>query len=76
MDKKEQVNHPSHYGGGENPYEVVKVCEAWGLDMDAYLFNVIKYVARAGKKNKEKEIEDLSKALWYLERKINNLQNK
>ena len=71
---KEMVNHPNHYGGKENQYEVVKVCEAWGLDKDAYLFNVVKYVARAGKKNKEKEIEDLKKALWYLNRKIENLE--
>ena len=26
------VNHPNHYGGEENPYEVIKVCEAWDLD--------------------------------------------
>jgi hypothetical protein len=71
---KEMVNHPEHYGGKENIYEVVKVCEAWGLDKDAYLFNVVKYVARAGKKNPEKELEDLKKSLWYLERKINNLK--
>lgn len=68
------VNHPSHYGGEQNVYEVVKVCEAWELDKDAYLFNVVKYVARAGKKDKAKEIEDLKKALWYLDRKIQNLQ--
>ena len=74
MDNKEMVNHPSHYGGEENVYEVVKVCEAWELDKDAYLFNVVKYVARAGKKDKSKEIEDLKKALWYLDRKIQNLQ--
>ena len=70
------VNHPEHYGGKENVYEVVKVCEAWGLDRDAYLFNVVKYVVRAGKKNSDKEIQDLTKALWYLERKINNLKQK
>lgn len=75
MDKKEQVEHPTHYGGANNDYEVVKVCEAWGLDKDAYLFNVVKYVARAGKKNPEKEIEDLKKAVWYLNRKINNLED-
>jgi|TARA_R110000803_G_scaffold75688_1_gene140052 hypothetical protein len=73
---KEMVNHPEHYGGKENVYEVVKVCEAWGLDRDAYLFNVVKYVGRAGKKNSDKEIQDLTKALWYLERKINNLKQK
>jgi len=70
----EMVNHPKHYGGEDSVYEVVKVAEAWGLDMDAYLFNVVKYVARAGKKDTDKELQDLKKALWYLERKIQNLQ--
>jgi hypothetical protein len=74
MENKEMVNHPSHYGGEENVYEVVKVAEAWGLDYDAYLFNVVKYVARAGKKEASKELQDLKKALWYLDRKIKNLE--
>ena len=72
---KESVKHPNYYGGESNTYEVIKVCEAWDLDKDAYLFNVVKYVARAGKKNKSKEIEDLEKALFYLKRKIQNLKN-
>lgn len=72
--KKEAVNHPDHYSFGENnTYEVIKVCEAWGLDKDAYLFNVVKYVARAGKKDPNKEIEDLKKAIFYLELKIKNM---
>jgi hypothetical protein len=71
---KEMINHPEHYGGKDNIYEVVKVCEAWDLDKDAYLFNVVKYVARAGKKDPNKEIEDLEKSRFYLERKINNLK--
>lgn len=71
------VNHPDHYKFGENnQYEVVEVCEAWGLDKDAYLFNVVKYVARAGKKDINKEVEDLKKAMFYLSRKINNLEKK
>ena len=69
------VNHPDHYGGKENIYEVVKVCEAWGLDKDAYIFNVVKYVARAGKKDSSKEIEDLKKAMFYLNRRIERLEN-
>ena len=72
--KKEMVNGPQHYGGVDNPYEVIKVCEAWGLDKDAYLFNVAKYIARAGKKDPQKELEDLKKAAFYLNRKIENLQ--
>jgi hypothetical protein len=70
-EEKEMVNHPPHYQYGKNnEYEVIKVCENWGLDKDAYLFNVVKYVARAGKKDKTKEVEDLKKALFYLDRRI------
>jgi hypothetical protein len=64
---------PNHYGGKDNQYEVFKVLEAWGLDKDFYLGNVIKYVARAGKKNSLKEKEDLQKALVYLQRRIDSL---
>lgn len=75
MENKEMINHPSHYGGDENIYEVIKVCEAWELHQDAYLFNVVKYVARAGKKDPTREIEDLKKAAFYLDRKIKLLEN-
>ena len=70
---KESINHPDHYGG-DNIYEAIKVIEAWDLDFS--LGNTIKYISRAGKKDKSKEIEDLKKALWYLKRKINNLESK
>ena len=64
----EYVNHPEHYGGESNPYEVIKVIEA--LEMDFHLGNTFKYIARAGKKGTDKELQDLEKALWYLQRKI------
>jgi len=70
----EYVNHPQHYGGVENTYEVIKVIEA--LEMDFHLGNTFKYIARAGKKGTDKEIQDLEKALWYLQRKIHLLKNK
>ena len=70
----EHVNHPQHYGGLENTYEVIKVIEA--LEMDFHLGNTFKYIARAGKKGTDKEIQDLEKALWYLQRKIDLLKNK
>jgi hypothetical protein len=77
MEKVEMINHPNHYKFGENnQYEVIKVCEAWDLHTDAYLFNVVKYVARAGKKDPSKEIEDLKKAAFYLDRRIKLLENK
>ena len=69
----QNVLRPLHYGGSENPYEVFNVLEAWKLDQDFYLGNVIKYVARAGKKNPDKTKEDLQKALVYLQRRIDSL---
>lgn len=68
--KDETVNHPAHYGGGDNPYEAIRVVEAWQLDF--CLGNVIKYISRAGKKGDA--LEDLKKARWYLDRKISNLE--
>jgi hypothetical protein len=68
----EAVNHPAHYGGAENPYEAIKVIEAWGLDF--CLGNAVKYIARAGKKSTETEVQDLEKARWYLDRRIEQLK--
>jgi hypothetical protein len=64
--KKEAVNHPKHYGGKDNPYEAIKVIEAWNLGF--CLGNTIKYISRCGKK--DDEIQELEKALWYLQREI------
>lgn len=66
------VNHPNHYGGADNPYEVIKIIEA--LNMDFHLGNTFKYIARAGKKDTDKELQDLKKARFYLDRKISNLE--
>ena len=72
--KVDNINHPEHYGGAENPYEAIKIIEALELDKCFYLGNVCKYIFRAGKKDKTKEIEDLKKAQWYLDRKIKRLE--
>jgi hypothetical protein len=61
----ENVNHPAHYGGEDNPYETIKVIDAW--DLNFYTGNAVKYISRAGKKNPVKKIEDLDKAIWYLQ---------
>lgn len=73
MENKEMVNHPSHYGDAENIYEVIKIIES--LKLDFHIGNALKYIVRAGKKNQEKELEDLQKAIWYIERKIKLLEN-
>jgi|TARA_B110000503_G_C7012230_1_gene356199 hypothetical protein len=69
----EMINNPIHYGGKENVYETIKVIDNWELDF--LLGNTIKYISRAGKKDPTKKLEDLKKALFYLERKIKNLEN-
>lgn len=67
------IVRPSYYGGESNPYEVFNVLEAWNIDKDFYLGNVIKYISRAGKKDSSKTKEDLEKALVYLQRRISTL---
>ena len=71
--KLEMVNGPLHYGGKDNPYEAIKVIEAWDLGFN--LGNTVKYISRAGRKDKDKHIQDLEKALFYLKREIENLKN-
>lgn len=66
------VDHPAHYGGADNPYEAIKVIEAW--DLGFCLGNAVKYISRAGLKDPEKTIEDLEKARWYLDRYIKRLR--
>lgn len=68
------MNHPTHYGGKDNPYEAIKVIEAWGLGF--CLGNTVKYISRAGKKATDKTVEDLKKARWYLDREISALEAK
>ena len=57
------VNKPPHYIG--NGLEAIDVIEDWGLGF--HLGNALKYIVRAGKKSKL-PVEDLQKAIWYLER--------
>jgi hypothetical protein len=59
------VNHPGHYTFGK--YEVIDVLEDW-FPADPLLWQVGKYIARAGRKGNL--VEDLKKAAWYLRRRI------
>lgn len=67
---KEQVNHPEHYGGKDNPYEAIKIIDAMGWGMDFCLGNALKYIVRAGKKDNNSTKQDLNKAIWYLEHAV------
>ena len=69
---KEMINHPEHYNTGK--YEVIDIIEGnnWGEGFNRG--NAVKYILRAGIKNPDKEIEDLEKARWYIDREIQRLR--
>lgn len=64
------VKRPSHYcSGGIEPKDFIRA-----NDLNFNRGNVVKYVTRAGKKDPEKEIEDLKKARQYLDFEIEYLE--
>lgn len=62
--KHDPVNHPQHYS--RKGIEAIDVIEAFGLGF--HLGNVVKYILRAGRKSDGDE--DLRKARWYLDRRL------
>lgn len=72
-----RVQHPKYYNSHPSGIECIDVARYYGFNIG----NVIKYIWRAGLKteqgvsNKEKRIEDLEKAKFYLEDEINYLKN-
>ena len=70
------INHPEHYSASTvEPIDLID-----GLDLNFNRGNVIKYVARAGRKKSKgksilaKEVEDLQKAAWYLQKEISKCE--
>ena len=70
--KSSNVDHPDHYLKNSG-FEVIDVIDAWKLDFD--LGNAVKYIARSGKKDPQKNVEDLEKAVWYINHRIKTLKN-
>ena len=68
--KIEKINHPSHYNIGK--IEAIDFLEDQKLGF--HLGNAIKYICRAPYKNEE--LIDLSKAIWYISRRIKQLEKK
>ena len=62
------VDHPEHYN--KAAIEVIDIIEAYELDFNQG--NVIKYLLRAP--HKANELEDLEKALWYLNRHVDRIR--
>lgn len=76
--KEDRVNHPKHYTSHPSGIECITVTEHY----DFCIGNAIKYLWRAGLKKEEgmddytKRIEDLEKAIWYIQREITLLQSR
>ena len=66
----DMVNHPAHYTDGR--IEVIDFIEDKRLNYPRG--NALKYLCRAGKKDPAKEVEDLQKAIWYINREIQRLE--
>jgi hypothetical protein len=64
------VDHPQHYTSHPSGVEVIEITE----HMNFCLGNAIKYILRAPYKGKE--VEDLKKAVWYLNRELTRLESK
>lgn len=69
-EQNDPVEHPAYYTDGK--IEVIDFIEDKKLGF--HLGNAVKYISRAGKKNPEKEVEDLKKAIWYINRYIDRLE--
>lgn len=68
--QRDMVNHPVHYTSHPSGVEVIQITE----HMNFCLGNAIKYIMRSELKGKQ--IEDLKKAAWYINREIARLEGK
>lgn len=74
---EDKVNHPKHYTSHPSGVECIQITEHYNFCVG----NAIKYVWRCGLKQEEgldpaeKQIQDLKKAVWYIQREITNLEN-
>lgn len=64
----DQVNHPSHYTQYRG-LEIIDLVEQMNYNRG----NAVKYIARAGFKNPDTEVQDLEKAMWYIRREIRRI---
>ena len=66
IEEIDNINHPKHYQGVNGKFEVMDVIEEFELDYCRGC--AVKYILRAELKNNN--VEDIKKAIWYLERYI------
>lgn len=64
--KSDPVNNPAHYTAGK--IQAIDFIE--DQKMNFHLGVALQYIIRAGKKDETKTVEDLQKAIWYINRFI------
>jgi predicted glycosyltransferase involved in capsule biosynthesis len=68
-----KLTYPKYYNMDENQYDAIKVIESW--DLDFHLGNAINHISQSSNKENDEQLEHLKKSLWFLERKIQVLEN-
>ena len=68
----DQVNHPTHYTTDPSGVEAIEITRHRNFNIG----NAFKYLWRAGIKNEDTHIEDLKKAIFYIQDEINRLEGK
>lgn len=71
----EQVNHPSHYQGTIECIDAMVAAYGKANTANFCQINAFKYVWRAGKKTNNTQVQDLKKAVWYLNKAIELLES-
>lgn len=73
--KTDNVNHPAHYNSHPSGIECIEIARHHNFNIG----NTIKYLWRAGLKSEEgmedtdKQVEDLNKAIWYIQDEIKRI---
>lgn len=70
----QEIDKPKHYSS-KSGRDVIDWCEDFNLMENAYIFNIFKYLSRAGKKENNSELQDALKAKVYLDRYIEKLES-
>lgn len=68
-DTNDPVNHPKHYTSDPSGIECIQITRHRNFNIG----NAIKYLWRAGLKDSDAEVQDLNKAIWYIEDEIKRL---
>ena len=65
------VNHPKHYTSDPSGVECIEITRHRNFSIG----NALKYLWRAGLKDGNSDIQDLQKAIWYIQDEIKRLED-